>query len=185
MNDEKIIELYWDRDQEAIAQTDIKYGGLCRNISLNILSDRQDSEECVSDTYMAAWNSMPPQRPAYLRGYIAAIVRNISLMRLRSRYSKKNGGGSRDLVLEELEDSLCSEFSLEREYEQRELVDAINRFLYTLSGDDRKIFMCRYWLFAPVADIAGRLDCSKSRMTTSLYRKRQKLRKFLNEEGLL
>lgn len=98
---------------------------------------------------------------------------------------KENGGGIGDLVLEELEDSLRSDFSVEREYEQRELVDAINSFLYSLSDDDRKIFMCRYWFFAPVADIAGRLGCSKSRITTSLYRTRQKLRKFLNGEGLL
>ena len=121
MEDEKIIALYWQRDQSAIDETDRKYGVQLRGLSYGILSDREDAEECVSDTYMAVWNSLPPQRPKRLRAYAAAIVRNLSLRRVRDRYSKKRGGGEVALVLEELEDCLCSQTSVEREYEQKEL----------------------------------------------------------------
>lgn len=117
MDDSKIIELYWLRDQEAITQIDMKYGRLCRGISLNIVSDPRDSEECVADTYMAAWNSMPPQRPLRLKAWLAAVVRKLSLMRLRSSYAKKKGGGAVDLVFEELGDTFASSFSVEEEYE--------------------------------------------------------------------
>lgn len=104
MEDEKIIALYWQRDQSAIDETDRKYGVQLRGLSYGILSDREDAEECVSDTYMAVWNSLPPQRPKRLRAYAAAIVRNLSLRRVRDRYSKKRGGGEVALALEELED---------------------------------------------------------------------------------
>ena len=147
MDDSKIIDLYWLRDQEAIAQTDMKYGRLCRSISLNIVSDSRDSEECVEDTYM--------------------------------------GGGTIDLVFEELGDTFASDFSVEREYEGKELAESIAGFLPKLSQDDRRIFLCRYWLFAPVEDIARRLGCSKNRVAASLFRSRQKLRKYLMEEGLI
>lgn len=185
MDDSKIIELYWLRDQEAIAQTDMKYGRLCRSISLNIVSDFRDSEECVEDTYMAAWNSMPPQRPRHLNAWLAVVVRKLSLMRLRSSYAKKKGGGTIDLVFEELGDTFASDFSVEREYEGKELAESIAGFLPKLSQDDRRIFLCRYWLFAPVEDIARRLGCSKNRVAASLFRSRQKLRKYLMEEGLI
>ena len=104
MQDEKIIALYWQRDQSAIDETDKKYGVQLRGLSYGILSDREDAEECVSDTYMAVWNSLPPQRPKRLRAYAAAIVCNLSLRRVRDRYSKKRGGGEVALALEELED---------------------------------------------------------------------------------
>lgn len=177
MEDEKIIALYWQRDQSAIDETDRKYGVQLRGLSYGILSDREDAEECVSDTYMAVWNSLPPQRPKQLRAYAAAIVRN--------RYSKKRGGGGVALVLEELEDCLCSQTSVEREYEQKELAGKIEEFLRTLSADDRRIFMCRYWGFAPVAEIAQKLGCPQSKVKSSLHRTRGKLQKYLTKEGLI
>ncbi len=185
MDDSKIIELYWLRDQEAITQTDMKYGRLCRGISLNIVSDPRDSEECVADTYMAAWNSMPPQRPLRLKAWLAAVVRKLSLMRLRSSYAKKKGGGAVDLVFEELGDTFASSFSVEEEYEAKELEEAVAGFLPILSPEDRRIFLCRYWLFAPVEEIARRLGCSKSKVATSLFRSRQKLRDYLRKEELI
>ena len=100
MEDERIIDLYWQRSQEAISRTDEKYGRLCTKISLNILSNAQDAEECVSDTYMALWNSIPPQRPTCFQAFAAAIVRNLSLMKLREQYARKRGGGEFDLVLD-------------------------------------------------------------------------------------
>lgn len=185
MEDTQIIRLYWLRDQDAIVQTDKKYGNLCRGLSYRILSNREDAEECVSDTYLAAWHQMPPQKPAYLKGFLARIVRNISISRLRERYSKKNGGGELPLVLEELEQTLASNASVEREYEQKELAAAINRFLETVSQDDRAIFLCRYWRFLSVSEIAQCRRFSESKVKTSLCRTRKKLRNFLESEGLL
>ncbi len=183
MDDEKIIELYWRRDETAIACTDEKYGRLCRKISDDILSSREDSEECVADTYLALWNCIPPQHPSRFRAFIAAVTRNLSLKRLRSRAALKNGGA--DLALEELGETLASSAAVEREYERRELTQAIDGFLRTLSADDRNIFICRYWLFSPTADIAARLGFSQSKVTTSLYRTRQKLRTYLEKEELI
>ena len=185
MEDSGIIELYWQRSQEAITQTDIKYGRLCHRVSYNILANHEDSEECVSDTYLTVWNSLPPQRPSFLQAFVAAIARNISLKRLRDKCAQKRGGGELDLVLGELRDCLVSERSPEREYEQKELTQAIDEFLYSLSADSRYIFLCRYWLLLPVMEIARRLKCSKSKVTTSLYRTRQRLRQYLEKEELL
>ena len=185
MDDTGIIELYWQRDEAAVSATDDKYGALLRTLSQGIVSSREDAEECVSDTYLALWNAMPPNRPARLRAYAAAIVRNLSLRRVRDRYSKKRGGGEVTLVLEELEDCLCSQVSVEREYEQKELAGKIEEFLRTLSADDRRIFMCRYWGFAPVAQIAQKLGCPQSKVKSSLHRTRGKLQKYLTKEGLI
>ena len=112
-------------------------------------------------------------------------MRNLSLRRVRDRYSKKRGGGEVALVLEELEDCLCSQTSVEREYEQKELAGKIEEFLYTLSADDRRIFMCRYLGFAPVAEIARKLGCPQSKVKSSLHRTRGKLQKYLTKEGLI
>ena len=120
MEDERIIDLYWQRSQEAISRTDEKYGRLCTKISLNILSNAQDAEECVSDTYMALWNSIPPQRPTCFQAFAAAIVRNLSLMKLREQYARKRGGGEFDLVLDELKDTIASCDSVEAECERKE-----------------------------------------------------------------
>lgn len=144
MEDERIIDLYWQRSQEAISRTDEKYGRLCTKISLNILSNAQDAEECVSDTYMALWNSIPPQRPTCFQAFAAAIVRNLSLMKLREQYARKRGGGEFDLVLDELKDTIASGDSVEAECERKEFAAAVNQFLCTLSADDRNIFVCRY-----------------------------------------
>ena len=180
MEDERIIDLYWQRSQEAISRTDEKYGRLCTKISLNILSNAQDAEECVSDTYMALWNSIPPQRPTCFQAFAAAIVRNLSLMKLREQYARKRGGGEFDLVLDELKDTIASGDSVEAECERKEFAAAVNQFLCTLSADDRNIFVCRYWFFASIADIALRFKCSQSKVKTSLFRTRQKLRLYLS-----
>lgn len=185
MEDSQIIKLYWMRDENAIVQTDQKYGKLCRGLSYRILSSREDAEECVSDTYLAAWNQIPPQKPAYFKGFLARIVRNISISRVRERYSKKNGGGELPLVLEELEQTLASDDNVEKAYEQKELITFMNRFLEAVSKDDRVIFLCRYWHFWSVSEIAGNCHFSESKVKTSLCRTRKKLRTFLETEGLL
>lgn len=185
MEDIEIIELYWQRSQEAIGQTDIKYGGMCRGISYNILADHEDSEECVSDTYLALWQRMPPERPGHFRSFIAAIVRNISLKCLRSRLRQKRGGGEAALALEELDQCLASECSVEKSYEYKELTAVIETFLLSLSPADRDIFICRYWLFLPAAETAARLHLSKSRVNTGLFRTRKKLADYLSREGFI
>ena len=185
MEDTQIIALYWQRSSDAIRASEEAYGAYCFTVANRIVDNREDAEECVSDTYMAVWNSLPPQRPKRLRAYAAAIVRNLSLRRVRDRYSKKRGGGEVALVLEELEDCLCSQVSVEREYEQKELAGKIEAFMRTLSADDRRIFMCLYWGFAPVAEIAQKLGCPQSKVKSSLHRTRGKLQKYLTKEGLI
>lgn len=185
MEDTAIMELYFARDQEAIAETDRKYGPLCTKVSYGILSNLQDAEECVADTYLAAWNSIPPQRPDFLKAYLLKITRNLSLMRLRRRYARKNGRGEVTLVLEELGDTFASDFSVERIYEGREVARAVSCFLRTLPETDRNMFLIRYWYMTPVADIAAKMGCKESRVKTSLFRTRKKLQNYLTKEGLV
>lgn len=185
MDDKEIIALYWRRDQDAIVWTDRKYGGLCRKLAFDILANHEDTEECVSDTYLAAWNSIPPQRPSFLKAYLVKIVRNFSLMRVRQNHAGKHGGGEIDLVLEELEDTLSSHVSVEQTVEQKELAEAVSRFLHTLPEMERNIFLARYYFLSPVAAIAARGRCSQSKVKTSLYRTRKKLKQYLIEEELL
>lgn len=185
MEDREIIELFFRREQQAVRETDKKYGVRCRGIADGILQNREDAEECVSDTYMAAWNSIPPTRPASFKAYIFRIVRNISVNRAKERLAAKRGGGNLEAALDELEGCLASNYSLEGEYEAKELAREINKFLRTLSKDDRLIFMHRYWLVLTTREIADRLEMTESKVRTSLSRTRDKLRRHLKKEGLI
>lgn len=185
MDDQSIIELYFARSQQAIVETDRKYSGLCHKVSYDILSNWEDTEECVADTYLAAWNTIPPHRPAYLKAYLLKILRNLSLMRVRQRYAQKNGGGEIDLVLEELGDSFVSPGSVEAAFEGKELARAVSAFLRTISESERNIFLWRYWQFQSIADIAHRLGWGQSRVKTSLFRTRKKLQSYLKKEDLI
>lgn len=185
MEDTLIVQLFWKRDEEAITQCERKYGRQCRGIARDILCNDEDSEECVNDAFCAAWDSIPPSKPSYLGAYLYRIVRNISLNRLKEQRSQKRGGGELTAVLDELSDCLSSGRSVEREYEQRELVCAINEFLFTLPKNERVIFTARYYLFLPTKLIAQRTGFGKSRINTSLHRTRKKLNAYLKKEGLL
>lgn len=185
MEDGKIIELYYMRDQAAIAETDRKYGQRCRTVANNILSSEQDSEECVNDTYLAAWNNIPPEYPVYFCSYLVSIARRIAISRLRTRCADRRGGGEYALCFEELGQCMNSDADPERELEARELARGINRALDKLSPADRSIFVSRYWLMEPVANIAGAMGCSISRVKSSLFRSREKIRKQLRKEGLI
>ena len=185
MEDSTIIDLFWQRDQAAIEETDRKYGNTCRAIANGILSSREDAEECVDDTYMAVWDSIPPQRPEHLSAFLYRIVRNLSFNRLKERYTQKRGGRELDAVLDELEDCVASDYSVERAFETKELVREINGFLFSLSKDDRLIFSYRYWLMLPTAEIAQRLGFRESKVRTSLSRSRKRLRNHLIKEGLI
>ena len=185
MDDSEIIELYWSRDQTAIEETDRKYGHTCHRIANDILSSPEDSEECFDDTYMATWNSIPPQRPLHLSAYLYRIVRNFSLIRLRELHAQKRGGGKLDLILDELEECVEAPSSVEKEYEAKELAEEIEKFLQTLSNDDQRIFVHRYWLTLPSKEIASRLGFKESKVNTSLHRSRNKLHEHLLKEGLI
>jgi len=185
MQDEKIVELYFARDEQAIAATSAKYNTYCMNIAMNILHNREDSEECVNDTYLAAWNNIPPEYPVYLCSYLVGIVRKISLSRLRARYADRRGGGEYALCYEELEECMQSGSDPQGDIEARELAQGISRALEKLSKTDRSIFVCRYWLIEPIADIAAALGYSESKVKCSLHRSREKIKKQLRREGLI
>lgn len=185
MEDIKIIDLFWQRDTAAIDETDKKYGQNCYRISRNILKNREDAEECVDDSYLSVWNSIPPNRPDSLAAYLYRIVRNCSFNRLKERLAQKRGGGETRLILDELEGCIASDFSVEKDFEAKELAEHINSFLYSLSKDDRVIFTCRYWLMLQTNEIAKRLGFSESKVRTSLHRSRKKLHKHLVKEELI
>ena len=184
MNDKSIVDLYFSRDEEAITQTDNKYGRYCYSIAYNILMSREDAEESVSDTYMTAWRAIPPRRPSVLSTFLGKITRHISIDRWRERSAYKRGGGEVTLALEELKDCVAGLQNVEMEYERKELIRAYVKFLDTLPITERRVFLCRYWYVASVEAIAEKYGFSQSKVKTMLYRTRVKLRKQLAEEGL-
>ena len=185
MEDTQIIDLYWNRSETAISETAVKYGSYCYHIAYNILTNNEDAEESVSDTYMAAWNRLPPHRPAVLSSFLGKITRYIAISRFRSRSACKRGGGEMVLALEELLDCADTAQDVEKACEYRDVVKSFNRFLDTLPKTERDIFLRRYFFLDPIADIAESFGFSGSKVTSMLYRTRQKLKKQLDQEGLL
>lgn len=185
MDDKSIVDLYWKRSEQAITETDIKYGKYCYSIAYNALANNEDAEESVSDTYMAAWNQLPPHRPSVLATFLGKITRFISINRWKARTRSKRGGGEILLAIEELGQCVDSSQNVEDNFERREVIQAFNQFLDTLSETERDIFLRRYWLFDPIADIADSFGFTQSKVTSMLHRTRGKLRKQLNKEGLL
>lgn len=184
MNDREIVDLYWQRSEQAIAETDKKYSKYCRIVAYNILENTQDSEECVNDTWLAAWNSMPVNRPERLNAYLAKITRNFALAKVVKRSAKKRGGGELELALEELDDCVPSDYCLEKEVEDRALAESINTFVDLLPEEEQLIFISRYWFFASEREIAEKQGCSRSRISAMLKRSRDKLKTYLLQEGL-
>ena len=185
MDDELIVQLYWDRSESAISETDRKYGAYCNSIAYGILQSKEDAEESVNDTYMDAWNSMPPHRPSILATFLGKITRRISIDRWRAINRIKRGGGEMPLALEELEQCIAGGHSPEQEIERKELVEAINRFLDTLAVPERRVFLARYWYMDSIQEIASGFGFSQSKVLSMLYRTRQKLQKQLDKEGYL
>lgn len=185
MEDEKIVALYWARDERAIALTKEKYNAYLYTIACNILASLQDAEESVSDTYVGAWNSMPPQKPAVLRTYLGRITRNISLKRYRYLHAAKRGSGEPELALDELSEVIPDADCAEKEIERQELIAVIQAFLAELSSEQRMIFLMRYWYLASVAETARKLGFTQSKVKMTLKRTRDSLRALLEKEGLL
>lgn len=185
MEDNKIIDLFWTRSENAILETGNKYGKYCYSIAYNILANNEDAEECVSDTYMAAWRSIPPHRPSVLAAFLGKITRRLSIDRWRSNSRDKRGGGEVTLALDELEYCVSDLQDIDKVIERKQFVRVLNRFLDSLPDTDRKIFLCRYWYMDSVSAIAGYFGFSQSKITSILFRTRKKLRAVLEQEDLL
>ena len=181
MEDAKIVQLYWDRNEQAIPATADKYGNYCNSIAKNILGNHEDAEECVNDTYLNAWSSMPPHRPNILSTFLGKITRNLSIKRYKHNTADKRGGGQATVVLDEIAEFVSDTDSVEQEVDRKELVKAIDTFLSTLSAEKRGIFLRRYWHFDNVSDIASRFGMTENNVSVTLNRLRLKLHNYLLE----
>ena len=185
MDDNAILDLYWQRDTRALDETGARYGAYCHRIAYNILQSPEDAEESVNDTWLHAWNAIPPERPRVLGLWLGRVTRNLSLSRLRKRMAQRRGGGEAALALEELSECLSGADSVEGEVEARELALAVRRFLDGLGQAERDVLLSRYYYLAPLAEISQRSGCSVSKLKSMLHRSRRKLKQYLSEEGYL
>ncbi len=184
MEDSKIISLFFERSEQAIEELDRKHGPAVKRTAANILKDRLDVEECVSDTYLRTWNSIPPQAPNPLASYVCRIAHNLAIDRYHANTAEKRNG-KYDLVLDEIEECIPSGMSVETELDAKELGASINRFLSGLSKEDRFLFVRRYWYADSVRELAAETGSSPNRISVRLFRLREKLRNTLKKEGLL
>ncbi len=183
MDDSKIVDLYWARDEAAISESDRKYGRMLSSLSYSLLSSREDAEECVNDTYIGAWNSMPTARPDYLGAFLSKIVRRISIDRFRRRHSERRGGI--DNLCSELSECIPDSNAPYFEGDSERIRDAINSFLYSQSDEKRAMFILRYFYSKSIEEIALRVGAGASKVKVTLHRMREELKKALEREGLL
>lgn len=183
MNDSEIIELYWNKNTTAISASMDKYGSYCFTIANGILDDTQDSEECVNDTWLRAWNAIPPTRPTVLKVFFAKITRHLSFDRYKARKSLKRGGGDTMLVLEELAECIADESDVEGQVNAKELGEVINKFVVSLSEREQNLFVRRYFFSEPIKVIADRYDTNENYVNVTLSRVRKRLRSHLSKEG--
>lgn len=184
MQDSQIVGLYFERSEQAISQTAEKYGNFCNTIAYNILHNLQDSEECVNDTYLRAWNTIPPKKPEKLSTFLGRITRNLALDKYRRYSAQKRGGSETELVLDELENCVSSLESTDDSIDELELAETINSFLSSLSSESRKIFVRRYWYVCTIKEIANDYDLSESKVKMLLMRSRNQLREILEKESI-
>ena len=183
MEDEKIVALYWARSEQAVAETQKKYGAYCRSIAMGILGDPEDARECENDTYQAAWSSIPPHRPQVLSAYLAKLTRRIAMKVWRSRDTRKRGMGELPLSLEELGSCIPDDKNLEDTIDAGELAETISRFLWELDQTERRVFIRRYFHGWSIREVADQFGFSKSKTETMLFRTRKKLKARLEKEG--
>ena len=183
MEDSQIIDLYYARNEDAIVQTDAKYGPYCRTIAKNVLSFYEDTEECVNDTWLAAWNRMPPDLPRCLRAFLGRITRNLAISRVRANRAQKRYNGM-EVLLSELAECIPAARTLEEEIDSRRLGEVLSQWLDTLDREDRILFVRRYWYGERVMDLAAEQGVWPEKLTQKLLRLRKKLRKALEQEGV-
>ena len=184
MNDQEIIALYWAKKECAISATAEKYGNYCYTIAHNILYDHFEAEECVNDTYLGAWNSIPPQRPNRLSAFLGKITRNLALNRYKRKSAAKRGGGQVEIALSELENCIPDIVGVEQMADEAFLVSVINRFLYAQTKTKRNIFILRYWYLNTIRDIADMYGEGESKVKALLFRMRNELKKILEKEEI-
>lgn len=182
MNDLQIIDLYFERSETAIVQTAAKYGLFCHHIALNILSIDEDAEECVNDTYLQAWNSIPPQRPDKFRAWLGRVVRNIAINLWNKNHCQKRYAGM-EQILDELEECIPSPETVERQIEEKELTEVIDAWLESLHRDDRILFVRRYWNGTAVVELAKETGTEPKKLARHMYSLRQNLKSALEKEG--
>ena len=184
MDDEQIIELFFARSELAIRELDTKHGKACYKLSYNILNNAQDAEECVNDSYLSTWNAIPPQRPRSLLAFVCTIVRNLSITRRRENTAMKRNS-TYDVALSEIENSIAASTSIEKEIEAKRLAQIIESFLDTLTGENRVIFMRRYWFSDTYGEIAKRVGLTEKNVSVRLARIRKEMRKYLAKQEVL
>ena len=184
MTDAQIVEMYWNRNEQAITVTAEKYGTYCYSVAYGVLHNEEDSKESVNDTYMSAWNSMPPHKPAILKTFLGKITRRLSIDRWRRRNAEKRGGEIAE-VLDELSECISPIGDPIAEMEKEMLDKTINTFVRELKDTEQRVFLCRYWYAKPVKEIAKLFGFSESKVKVMLMRTRNKLKARLETEGLL
>ena len=185
MNDQQIVQLFFQRNEHAIAETRKQYGAYCLSIVRHLLYDPQDAEEALQDTWLAAWNSIPPHQPVLLRTYLGKIARRTALKKVREKHALKRGGGELPLVLDELLECLTDEHSIEKVLDAKELKQSVERFLTQLNQTERRVFLCRYWYLDSIESIAERFGFSQSKVKSMLQRLRKRLCDRLVKEGYI
>lgn len=183
MNDSQIVELYWNKNMNAISASMDKYGSYCFTVAYGILNDTQDSEECVNDTWLRAWNAIPPARPNILKVFFAKITRHLSFDRYKATKAKKRGGGDMPLVLEELAECIASESDVEGLVNANELGRVVNQFVASLTEREQKLFVRRYFFSDSIKAIAERCDMTENSVNVTLSRIRRRLKEHLSKEG--
>ena len=183
MDDKRIIDLYWARDEEAIRETSLKYGRLCAHIAKNILASREDCEECINDAYFAVWNAIPVQRPGRFSAFVSKITRNLALKKYEYVTAAKRNP-SAVVSLEELGDCVSGTECVESEMEGRRIESSIEDFLWQQGEEKRNVFIRRYWYFDSIENICKCTGFSQSKVKSMLYEMRRKLREHLKREGI-
>jgi RNA polymerase sigma-70 factor (ECF subfamily) len=184
MDDGKIVELFWVRAETAVTETAQKYSRYCFRISYTILQNSEDAEECVNDTYLHAWNAIPPHRPQKLATFLGKITRNLSLQKYIKTHAQKRGAGQVDLALSELEECIPADPGVEQIVENRLLAESLDAFLRGLQKEARMVFVARYWYLYSIQEISKHYGMSESKVKSMLHRTRKKLRAYLESEGL-
>ena len=185
MDDAQIINLYFARDENAIVETKNKYQNMCYRIAQNILYNREDSEECVNDTWLRTWNTIPPSRPSVLSTYLAKIVRNLSLNRYRDMHALKRGGSSVNIAIEELNECITDGKTVEKDMEYKLLTESIEDFLWKQTKRNRTVFLKRYFYVMDIKEIAEELDIKEGTVKSILSRMRKKLAVWLEKEAVV